>query len=299
MPVAQHPLASPTVVGNTITVDMMLQNPTRVTALLADLTLQKFLINYIFDSAGGVEGGAVIYDQPTVNELYPERDVQQVAVGAEFPIITADRRAPKVALVEKWGGKVWIPDEAVARNQSGVYMRELRKLANAMVRKLNTRAIAILEAAIAANGGASNMTGSDWSAVNMVGTSPTNPSATPFADFMRAQLAADTMELGITFDTVLVNPTQRYEMAVAYEGAGIALQPLLDSAGMRMVWSNRVPLGTAYVIASGQLGELRVEKPLGTETWREPKTERNWTQTSWRGVMYVTNPFAVMKMTGL
>src|SRR6188768_3221918 len=159
MPVAQHPLASPTVVGNTITVDMMLQNPTRVTALLADLTLQKFLINYIFDSAGGVEGGAVIYDQPTVNELYPERDVQQVAVGAEFPIITADRRAPKVALVEKWGGKVWIPDEAVARNQSGVYMRELRKLANAMVRKLNTRAIAILEAAIAANGGNSNMTG--------------------------------------------------------------------------------------------------------------------------------------------
>jgi hypothetical protein len=299
MPVAQHPLATPTIANNAITVDMMLQNPTRVTALLQDLTLQKFLLNYIFDSAGGVEGGAVIYDQPTVNELYPERDVQQVAVGAEFPIITADRRQPKVALVEKWGGKIWVPDEAVARNQSGVFMREMRKLANAMVRKLNTRAIAILEAAITANGGQSNTTGSDWSAVVLVGSTPTNPTATPFGDMMKVQSLADEDELGITFDTWLINPTQKYELYVAYEGAGIAVQPLLDSVGIRLVWSNRVPLGTAYAIASGQLGEMRVEKPLGTETWREPKTERNWSQTSWRGVMYVTNPFAVMKVTGL
>jgi hypothetical protein len=63
--------------------------------------------------------------------------------------------------------------------------------------------------------------------------------------------------------------------------------------------SNRVTAGTAYLIQRGALGEMRVEKPLSTETWRERKTQRNWTQTDWRGVMYIANPYAVMKLTGL
>ena len=96
MPVGQHPLGPPTVSGNDVTVDTMLEQPTRVTRFLSDITLQDFLLEDLFVSAGGVSGGAVIYDMPTVNELYPERDVQQVEVGAEFPVLTSDRRAPLV-----------------------------------------------------------------------------------------------------------------------------------------------------------------------------------------------------------
>jgi hypothetical protein len=44
---------------------------------------------------------------------------------------------------------------------------------------------------------------------------------------------------------------------------------------------------------------MRIEKPLGTETWREPETERTWSQTSVRPVMYVTNPFSVLQANGL
>jgi hypothetical protein len=42
-----------------------------------------------------------------------------------------------------------------------------------------------------------------------------------------------------------------------------------------------------------------VEKPLGTVTWREEGRERTWVQASVRPVMYVTNPYAVIKVTGL
>jgi hypothetical protein len=296
MPVAQHPLGPPVVTGSDITVDMMMENPTRVTRFLSDITMQAFLLEYLFNSAGGVTGGAVVYDQPTVNELYSERDVQQVEVGAEFPIITADRRIPKVALVEKWGGKVWIPDEAVERNQASVFQRELRKLANTMVRKLNQRAIQILEAAITAGGGAHDMAGHDWDAVLLEGNSPTLPTLRPTADFLMAQLEQDQLELGITYDTLIMNPAQRTALVIAY---GDRYDAMLGSVGLNPVVSNRVVAGTAYLVARGQLGEMRVEKPLGTETWREQKTERNWTQTSWRGVMYIVNPYAVMKLTGL
>jgi uncharacterized SAM-binding protein YcdF (DUF218 family) len=44
---------------------------------------------------------------------------------------------------------------------------------------------------------------------------------------------------------------------------------------------------------------MRFEKPLSTETWREPQTQRTWLQTDIRPVMYVTNPYSLLKVTGL
>lgn len=295
-PVAQHPLSAPTLSGTLITIDTMLDQPTRITRILSDLTLQKFLLDRLFTSAGGVTGGAVVYDMATVNELYLERDVQRVEPGAEFPVVTSDRRPPSIALVEKWGGKVWISDEARTRNSSVLFMNELRKLGNTMVRKLNQKAIDVVEAAITANGGASNTTGNNWNTVVTGGSSMSNATLWPAADFSKAQLLADTAELGITFDLWIVNPAQAAQAALLY---GAAFGDVLRSYGISMYASNRVAAGTAYAVASGQLGELRIEKPLGTETWREEKTERTWVQSSVRPVMYVTNPYAIIKFTGL
>src|SRR3954469_22697122 len=130
MPVATvaHPLGPPVISGTTITVDTMLNQPTRVTRMIMDLTLQRFIADRVFASAGGVSGGAVVYDQAILNELYTDRDVQRVAPGEEFPIITSSRQAPKLAQVEKWGGKVFVTDEARDRNNSVALTNQLRQL---------------------------------------------------------------------------------------------------------------------------------------------------------------------------
>ena len=44
---------------------------------------------------------------------------------------------------------------------------------------------------------------------------------------------------------------------------------------------------------------MRIEKPLGTETYREPERERTWVQTSVRPVMFITNSFALLQVTGI
>jgi hypothetical protein len=44
---------------------------------------------------------------------------------------------------------------------------------------------------------------------------------------------------------------------------------------------------------------MRIEKPLGTETWREQGTERTWVQSSVRPLWFVDNKFAVLRFTGL
>lgn len=294
-PVA-YPLSAPTYSGNTLTVDTALNQPNRVTRRIADLTLRRFIVSEIFAPGGQVSGGAVVYDQAVLNELFLERDVERVAPGDEFPIVTSVRQAPQVAEVEKWGGKFFVTDEARDRNNRTSFDRQVTQLANTIVRKVNTRAVETLEAAISALGGAGTFVGNNWGAVVTGGSSQSNASAWPAADFAKAQLLADQDELGVEFNLWLVNPAQKAQLAIVY---GSALADVLAANNIAMFASNRITAGTAYVVERGAVGELALEKPLGTETWREAKTERTWVQSSVRPVMYVTNPYSVKKVTGL
>jgi hypothetical protein len=290
-----HPLGPPTVSGTLITVDMMLNQPTRITRMIMDLTQQRFIADRIFASAGGVTGGAVIYDQATWNELYAARDVERVAPGAEFPILTGVQLIPKVASVEKWGGKVFITDEARDRNNVILFTRLMRQVGNTVVRKINARAIGEMNAAITAFN--RTFVGRDWTAVVTAGTSASTAQQYPLRDFAEADLIAEQDELGVVFNLVLMNPQEYANMSTIYGASSLA--DFLTFIGKSIYVSNRVPAKSIYFVQEGQVGEMRVEKPLGTETWREPETERTWSQTSVRPVMYVTNPYSILQATGL
>lgn len=292
-----YPLGPPSVAGNQLTVELALNQPTRITRRIADLTLQNFIVTRIFAQGGEVSGGAVIYDQAVVNELYLDRDVERVMPGDEFPIVGSARRAPKVAEVEKYGGKFYVFDEARDRNDRAHFNNQVTILGNTIVRKVNTRAIVELELAIASLGGAGTFVGNDWSTIVTAGSSASSAELFPAADFAKAQMLADTDELGVTYDIWIVNPMQKYVLTYVY---GDKLADVLKSLGIREVFaSNRVANGTGYAVASGQVGELRVEQPLRTETERVVKNEKTLVQSSVRPVMYVTNPFSIKKVTGL
>lgn len=291
---APHPLGPPTVSGSNITVDTMLNQPTRVLRMIMDLSLQKFIADRVFASAGGVQGGAVIYDEAVLNELYATRDVEIVAPGMEFPIITSDRQVPKVATVNKWGGKVWVSDEARDRNNSTAFTNQIRQLTNTVIRKINQKAIAVLEASITASG--QTVTGRNWSTYNPNGSSATAPQQGPMRDFALAQQMAEEDELGVVYTLWIINPQEFTNLLI---GFGAGLEAWLQRMNVDIYVSNRVTAGTAYVVAGQTTGEMRIEKPLGVETWREPNRERTWVQASVRPVMYVTNPYAVLKFTGL
>ncbi len=295
-PVA-YPLGAPTLTGNQLTVDMALKQPGRITKRLSDLTLQKFIVDRIFASSGtSVASGAVIYDQLTRNELYLTRDVEERAEGAEYPIVGSDRTEPKVAQSEDWGGKFWITDGAVRRNDKVFFDNQVTQLANTIVRKVNQRAVSTLEAAIAELGGAGVVPGNDWSDVTLTGTAPTPNNQRPFADFAKVQLAADVEELGVTYDLLIVNPQEKHNLRVAY---GPELDEVLKDAGIELFASNRVTAGEGYMVARGQVGFLDYEQGLTTETWREQKTRRHWVQSSVMPIMGVTNPYSIKKLTGL
>ena len=291
-----YPLSAPQVSGDRISVSTLLAQPTRITRYLSDLSLRNFVSSRIFSTASGVSGGAVIYDQLTLNDLFPTRDVQSVGPGAEFPIVTSENQAPKVAVTEKFGGKFFVTDEAKSRNDAGVIQREGLKLINAITRKIDARAIKVLDDEITARSATQVMTGANWQNVVTGGASQSNASAWPAADFAKAQLLADQQELGVTFDLWLMNPAQLAQLKLVY---GSDYASVLSSYGISAVASNRITAGTAYALVGGKVGELRLEKGLTTETWREEPRQITWVQSDVWPVMYVTDPYSVVKITGL
>lgn len=222
--------------------------------------------------------------------------MQEVAPGAEFPNLMSDNPEPKVAPVEKHGGKFFVTDEARDRNDQGVIQREGRKVMNAMVRRQDARGIAIVDAALAAFP-SQVVAGTNWNNVVTGGSSQSNAALWPAADVARVQGLADKQEIGVVIDTLIVNPDQALQLRIVY---GKDLPSMLGDYGIQnLESSNRVAAGTAYALAAGQPGEMRPEKVLSTETWREPETQRTWVQNDARFVSYITDPYSIFKLTGL
>jgi hypothetical protein len=291
-----NPLAPPTISGTTFSIDVALEYPTRViTPMVLDLTRQRFFVDRVFASAGGVTGGAVIYDVVVYPDLYSDRDVQRVEPGTEFPEVAFSRRAPVAAVVEKWGGKFYFTDEARDRNQVNQWTRAMRQLSNTIVRKINQRGVQILEAFITAN--SRSVAGVSWGSVNTTYASGSNWPLFPARDFAKADLIAEQDEMDMDYNLWILNPAEMFNLEGIY---GDKLGALLDSYDIDLFVTNRITAGNAYALAEGQVGEMRVEQPLQTETWRDPAgRQATWVQSSVRPVMYANNSFAVLKFTGL
>ena len=297
MPTFEYPLALPIVSGTNVSVDLMLQQPTRISRYLSDLTLRGFWADQVFSPGGGVSGGAILYTQLTQNELFvsASRDVMNVEPGAEFPVVTFDRPVPLVKPIEKFGGKFFVTDEARDRNDPLMLQQGAQRLANTMNRRIHTNAVNELDAQITALGGsAQTATANNWGSVVTGGSSQTNATGWPAADFAKVQLLADQKELGVVFDTWILNPADASDFDIVY---GEQAASVRANHGIRFVTTNRVAVGTAYVIESGQVGEMRLEKPLSTETWREQAHQVTWVQTDVRPVFIITNPYGIAKVT--
>lgn len=305
---SSHPFAAPTVSGNTISVDTYLKQPTRITKMLEDLTLQRFVSEYIFSKGPKPSGGAVIYDEITANDLYLDDDVQRIEPSGQFPRLDGSRLAPKVAKVSKYGGEVEIAWEARDRNDQRAFSRDITRLSNTIVRKINTQAIAALDAALAIHTAQATTMGAlglDGWATGAAATGVVTGMGTAFAQidrpdalFSAVQLLADVQELGIEYNCLLVNPTQTAQMSRIYGGAK-NLRDVLGEAGMALVKSNRVTAGTGYFVAQGQVGGMGLEQPLATRVYTEDRHQRDVVQSSVIPLFYIDNPTAIVKVTGL
>lgn len=294
MPGLMYPPAPATVSGQNITVDAFLRQPTVVSRVVNNLALNRFIADVIF-SRGNAEGGSVLYEQLTASDLFTSRDVQAIAPGSEFPIVGDAAGEWKVAAVSKWGGAALITDEARRRDRRDLVNRALTKLRNTIVRKVDTVAMAALDAAPIGTQSASG----DWTTTGDV-----------IGDLETARAAIDDADLGYVADTVIINPAQRIDVrknsalreALPRENANLNPVTTRDLNGLlafeNWIVSNRVPAGTVYVLASKIVGSINDEVGLYTRVVPQEDRERTLVMAARPCVPIVTDPKAAVKITG-
>lgn len=293
--IVPSPPAAPTITNDIQSVSVFLQNPAFVQARMMQLTDQKFVGDFIFSKGPAAPGGAVAYNQNTTNDLFLSRDVKPIAPGAEYPLLTDTIPTPLIALIRKWGGRIEIYDEDISRNRVDVLGRELNKLANTMVRKVDTVAIKALNDAVTQTYAFSTQ----WS----------SSSTDIISGLTQAQLIPELLDLPYELNTLIVNPTNRQQffssLAINKNLGLLAEEALVRTGfigtilGFNIFVTNRVPAGTAYLVERGQVGSVSDEGAAGSKTYRQEDSDKVFVQAWRKFVPFVTDPLAAVKLTGL
>jgi hypothetical protein len=295
-----YPLGPPSISGTTMTVDVALNNPTVITREIAQLAEQKFFASMIFSNAGGVEGGAVLYELPPTlaTDLYAAGAIQEVAPGEEFPTNSFLRGVPVVAKPRKLGTKWEVTKEAKKRNNVRTIQRAMVQTSNTIALTLDAMAMGVLNTAITAS--SRTLAGQSWATA--AGVTNLNASGTnmPVSDLLAAQKVLETEMRGITLDSIIIHPNQHLSLAQTATRAGTTVDAIFAAAGINNWFSSmQLTAGTAILFAAGQVGGWANEFPLVGVIYWDDKTESWWYQWSVSPVMFIDNPYGVLKLTGI
>lgn len=303
MPAApvSYPLGAPSVSGTQITVDIALQNPTRILRDIARLADQRFFAPRVFSDAGQVNGGAVLFELPptVATDLYAERGVQEMAVGSEHPVLTFLRGVPSVVKPRKIGGKFPVYKETKQRNDVRYLQRSMVQAANTIGLTLDAMAITVLNAAISTN--SRTLAGQSWNTA--AGTTMTTRSGTnvPTADLLAARKQVELEQRGHTINSALIHPNQELSLAQLATSMGISIDQIFAAAGITNWFSSpRVTAGTAILYEAGMIGGWANEFPLSQRTWLDEETDQTtWFAWTVSPAMFIDDPFGIVELTGI
>lgn len=302
-PVA-YPVGDVTLNNNEIRIDELLNDPIRVTRMIADIAEQDFYMDEVFDLAGGVEGGATIFERPpsVATDLYASRDVKEIAPGDTYPLLTFERGVPMLARPTKLGGRWFVTKEAIKRNNSRLVGKYITASANTLNRKVELRGVAELQAVITAETRYANA--SSWADFAALTVQNRTGTGSPLFDISSIQGAADAEERGHKYDSILLN-TQEWVNLIAIYSTAANVRDVLAEAGItNVIVSHRYPAGKALLFEKGALGELRFEFGLEEKVTEEGAdsqagADRTWYQFSISPSMFVDDQFAMWEMRGL
>lgn len=281
--------------GRLLTVDAALKQPSIISNQIAKLADRQILLPKLFRTYGArIESGALLYNSIQSSDYYTAGDLEKRAPGTAYATVEGVLPEPKLAEVEDWGGTFTVPMEAISRNNISFLDSETIQLANRITRKIDQRAIEVVEA----SNPASVAVSTPWDQLITVGPlDQLSPSTElPTAHFAAAQELADLDELGVVLDLLLVHPSQARALKTLY---GPRLDDVLKSAGLGMFSNPRLTDGTAYLTQKGYAGVVGFEHGLTTTSWPE-QAIRSWhVQSFVVPALAVDRPHAIKKLTGL
>jgi hypothetical protein len=297
--------------GPALTVEVLLKNPAVIARALTNLTHKRFLADRVLahGSPESVAGGAVKYQRS--ESIFPDDSAETMAPRTAFRR-TGWSEAVLTADVVQYGLEIPINKLSVRRNQRDQLQRGLIKLANGMVRDVDSDFVTTLTTdpdriTFAAS--------ADWS----------TPSTDIIADIAEAKRLVSNEEEGYELTTMIVHDDQAKDLLVDAEIREAmprenASNPAMTGRPAPMLGleeilvSNTVPAGEIILLHRGVTGTITDETPDASEGYSSfvPSPEHNpiYTRTyveehtddwiiraaRWP-VMYVAEPKSIVHIT--
>lgn len=306
MTTVQNPVANPLggaqVSGTTMTIDMLVNPPTRIPEIIRNLVGENegYFIEEVFAVPGfTVEGGAVIYTEtfPEDHFLPSDQSIAPRAPGARAPRLGSTRRTPKVSRPESWSGSIVVHDEHRRRMQVYAVMRQFTQTANTFADRLQTRGIETLNGAVTAWGRSITTRTDGWRVPAEEGIVNRDPLKMPAADFAAVQEQFIEDKAGMRPDLLICHQTDAFYLDVLYPDG--KLEALLKRYGLTLKVSPLVTEGEPIFAKGGQVGHLGFEVPLSQEQKRDAEIKSDIYVLETVPVWVADNAAAVLKVTGV
>jgi hypothetical protein len=251
-----YPAAAPTLSGDALTISRFLQNPAAIQRRLRDYRDLRFVSDQILTQRFRSNGGAVLYEQtePFITDRTPE----SVGAGSQYPMANMATGTAAIAAIQKWGQKVRITDEEIARNTYGgaAVDRAMRKVINSIIKQVDAIAMSAIQSALADTG-----TAGIWDHA-------TPATRQPLLDILLAVQRIEDRNLGYRPDTLVVSPKAYTYLMLNADIAGLRQREVTDNpvytgeiervAGLTVLKSPALTT-TALVLDSSAVGGMADE----------------------------------------
>lgn len=253
---------NPTLSGQKVTVDWMMNNPVFIYRTLRSLVQQRLIGDKLLTGRVDLTGsGSAVFG---VSEgIFASRNAERIAPGGEYPLSDDDDGIPALAVTDKWGLSTEIPQELIARNRMDVVRKKLIKLANRIAFGFDALVLSAIATAVTQE----QQQGLAWSATG----------ADPFLDLMLGGAKVDETNQGYDVNVVALTPTE-FARAVAAakviermpregDSSLIITGRMIQIAGLTFLKTTNMPSGVKRLVAdSTQLGSIATER-LGGPGW--------------------------------
>jgi hypothetical protein len=250
-----YPAAPPTITGDTISISRFLQDPAALRRRLRDFNDLRFVSDRLLTGRLRSQGGAVLYEQ--TEPFVTDRTVSSVGAGSEYPFANLPIGTAAIAAVAKWGQKVRLTDEEIARNvyAGAAVQRTLKKVINSIISQVDSITMSAIGAALANTGTLGIWTGGTPKILNDILTAKATIVGRNLGYMPDTIAVSDAAYTAMMLDTVISNLWRR-ESADTPVYTGNVQQ----IAGMTIVVTpNMVPATSAYVLDSSQVGGMADE----------------------------------------
>lgn len=290
-----YPPAPPTISSNIETISRFLAEPTFVQRRLRTVTENRFIADRLLTGRYQASGGAVEFE--VSESIFTDSNPGARTPGSAFPRTSASPGNANISPVSDWGLEAPITDESIKRaRNTNPLDRALLKIANTVIRQVDTTALAAIATAVTQTQAAT----AAWSAGG----------AKILLDALTAKATIAALNQGYDADVVVVNDqTLANAMSDSTLAAMYAREnpnnPVYSGqpstiGGLMWLPTPNIPVAaTAFVLDSTQLGSMVDEEGLTGMSYRD-EPNKQWIARGERVVVpIVQEPGGAVKITGV